>query len=257
MCEMLAISANRKLKINSFLREFYMRSDAHPNGWGLALFDGHNVSVEREPVKAKNSLYLKNRLSANITSYGAMAHIRKATIGHVEYENTHPFVEKDESGRTWVLMHNGTIFESSVLDAYQYKQAGSTDSERILLYLVDQINKKILDDMNFFDVNERFRTVDVVICRIAPENKLNLIIFDGEYLYVHKNDSDTLYKKDIPGGVMVATHAIDEGEWTEIPNNQLFVYKNGECVYTGQKHPFTYIENEEQTKLLYLGYAEL
>ena len=56
---------------------------------------------------------------------------------------------------------------------------------------------------------------------------------------------------------MVATHAIDEGEWTEIPNNQLFVYKNGECVYTGQKHPFTYIENEEQTKLLYLGYAEL
>ena len=142
MCEMLAISANRKLKINSFLREFYLRSDAHPNGWGLALFDGHNMSVEREPVKAKNSLYLKNRLSANIIAYGAMAHIRKATIGHVEYENTHPFVEKDESGRTWVLMHNGTIFESSVLDAYQYKQAGSTDSERILLYLVD-LKKKI------------------------------------------------------------------------------------------------------------------
>ena len=186
-----------------------------------------------------------------------MAHIRRATIGHVEYENTHPFVRKDESGRKWVLMHNGTIFDSPVISAYQYTQVGTTDSERILMYLVDQINKKILDDMNFFDVNERFKTVEGVILRLAPENKLNLVINDGEYLYVHKNEVGTLYIKETRDGAFFATHPLDADEWKELPENQLFVYKNGECVFRGQKHSFTFVEDEEKTKLLYLGFSEL
>ena len=257
MCELLAVSSGRKIKVNTLLKTFFDRSDEHPNGWGLAILDGNNVSLEREPVKAKNSLYLKNRLSANIVTSNLLAHIRKATVGDVDYENTHPFVTKDESGRTWVLMHNGTIFDSPVISAYQYRQIGSTDSERVLLYLVDQVNKKILDDMNFFDVNERFKTVESVIARLSPENKLNLVIHDGEYLYVHKNDVGTLFMKEVPGGVIFATYPLDNEDWTEAPDNQLLVYKDGECVYKGHKHSYTYEENEEQTKLLYLGFSGL
>ena len=234
MCELLAVSSGRKIKVNALLKTFFDRSDEHPNGWGLAILDGNNVSLEREPVKAKNSLYLKNRLSANIVTSNLLAHIRN-----------------------WVLMHNGTIFDSPVISAYQYRQIGSTDSERVLLYLVDQVNKKILDDMNFFDVNERFKTVESVIAKLSPENKLNLVIHDGEYLYVHKNDVGTLFMKEVPGGVIFATHPLDNEDWTEAPDNQLLVYKDGECVYKGHKHSYTYEENEEQTKLLYLGFSGL
>ncbi len=257
MCELLAISANRKIKMNKLLKTFFDRSVNHPNGWGMAIYDGHNVSVEREPVKAKNSLYLRNRLSSTIMTSNMMAHIRKATVGDEEYENTHPFMKKDESGRTWTLMHNGTIFESPVISAYQYKQTGTTDSERVLLYLVDQINIKIMDDMNFFDVNERFRTVESVIKKLSPENKLNLIINDGEYLYIHKNDPGTLHVKEFRGGVIFATVPLDDDEWTEVTDNRLLVYKDGECVYRGEKHSYSYEENEENTRLLYLGYAAL
>ena len=257
MCEFFAVSLNRKIKLNSWLEAFFQRSSEHPNGWGLAIFDDNNVSVEREPVKARNSLYLRNRLSSAIVASNLMAHIRMATIGHVEYENTHPFISKDESGRKWVLMHNGTIFDSPVISAYQYRQVGTTDSERILLYLVDQINKKILDDMNFFDVNERFRTVEAVITRLAPENKLNLIINDGEYLYVHKNEVGTLHMKETAEGVFFATHPLDDGKWEEVPDNQLLVYKNGECVFRGQKHGYTYVEDKEKTRLLFLGFSGL
>ena len=257
MCELLALSANRKIKMNKLLNAFFDRSNEHPNGWGLAVFDGNHVSIEREPVKARNSLYLRNRLSSVVLATDLLAHIRKATVGQVEYENTHPFTAKDVSGRTWTLIHNGTIFESPVISAYQYKQPGTTDSERILLYLVDQINKKIIDDMNFFDVNERFKTVEAVIEKLAPENKLNLIIHDGEYLYVHKNDPGTLYQKVFSGGEIFATHPLDDGEWTEFDDNRLEVYKKGQCVYRGRKHSFTYVEKEENIKLLYLGFSGL
>ena len=122
MCELFGISANRKVKLDGFLKRFFDHSEEHPNGWGIAFLDHQNVSVEKEPVRARDSLYLRNRLSGRIESSKMMAHIRKATIGEISFDNTHPFVKRDESGRMWVLVHNGTIFESKELSPYQYKQ---------------------------------------------------------------------------------------------------------------------------------------
>ena len=257
MCELFAVSAGRKVKVNSMLGEFFSHSVEHRNGWGIAIFDGLNVSVEREPIQASKSQYLKNRLTARFEVENMMAHIRKATIGAVEFNNSHPFIKKDESGRTWTLIHNGTIFESPVLSPYQYKQEGSTDSERILLYLVDQVNRRFMDDLNLFDVNERMKLVDQVIRRLAPENKLNLIIYDGEYMYIHKNAPGTLYIKEEVNRAVVSTVPLDKSDWSEVPDNQLLVYKSGNLVYTGIKHSFTYKDDPEKLKSLYLGYSEL
>ena len=71
-----------------------------------------------------------------------MAHIRLATIGDVDYENCHPFVKRDCGGRVWTLIHNGTIFNCPLLDGYVHRQEGSTDSERIFLYLIDCIDNE-------------------------------------------------------------------------------------------------------------------
>ena len=76
--------------------------------------------LRRNPYRAVDSLYLKNRLTGRIETARCMAHISKATVGDVSFSNTHPFIKRDESGRTWVLVHNGTIFDSPVLSAYQY-----------------------------------------------------------------------------------------------------------------------------------------
>ena len=160
MCELFGVSANRKIKVNSLLKEFFSHSSEHPNGWGIAVFDGNNVSIEREPVKAGNSLYLRNRLTARFEVSNMLAHIRRATVGTEMYTNTHPFSKTDESGRTWTLIHNGTIFESPQLSPYQYKQEGTTDSERILLYIVEHVNRRFLEDFSLFDVTAR--------CRMLP-----------------------------------------------------------------------------------------
>ena len=148
MCELFGITANRKIRINSLLKKFFEHSVEHRNGWGLAFLDDYSVSVEKEPVRAIDSLYLKSRLTGKIDTSRFMAHIRRATVGDVCFDNTHPFIKRDEAGRTWVLVHNGTIFESPYLDQYHHRQNGSTDSERILLYIVDQMNRQYRDGLH-------------------------------------------------------------------------------------------------------------
>ncbi|MBR6402002.1 MAG: class II glutamine amidotransferase [Eubacterium sp.] len=257
MCELFGISANRKVKLNKLLKHFFEHSSEHPNGWGMAFLDDYNISIEKEPVRARDSLYLKNRLTGRLESGRMMAHIRRATVGDICFDNTHPFTARDESGRTWVLVHNGTIFNAPVLSPYQYKQHGDTDSERILLYIIDHVNRVFLRELNSFDVNERVRLLEQIIRTLAQGNKLNILLYDGDYFYVHKNEAGTLFKSERPGSVMFSTHPLSDEGWEELPQNQLLVYKDGELIHTGTQHEFTYVQNEEDMKMLYLGYAGL
>ena len=257
MCELFAVSAGEKVRVTELLKEFFSHSREHSNGWGIAVFEHGVQNVEREPVRASASSYLKSRLAAGFEVTAMMAHIRKATMGHVEYRNTHPVVKRDESGRTWTLIHNGTVFEPGVLNPYVHRQEGTTDSERILLYLVDRINENLEDALGSFDVNERFRVAEDVVRILAPGNKLNLVFSDGEYLYVHKNAPGTLYILEDGKGVFFSTRPLGKGDWNEVPQNQLLIYKDGQRIHVGAMHTGTYVENEEQIRMLYLEYAGL
>ena len=59
MCELFGVTANRRVKINDLLKRFFEHSTEHRNGWGLAFLDDNSVSIEKEPVKASDSLYLE------------------------------------------------------------------------------------------------------------------------------------------------------------------------------------------------------
>lgn len=257
MCEILGLTAKRKIKMNGLLETFYSHSEEHRNGWGLALFDEELFSIDREPKKAVDSLYLKGKLKNNIETSRCIAHIRKATIGDVNEDNTHPFSVYDASGRRWVLAHNGTIFDSEVLAPYQYTQVGTTDSERILLYIVDQINKACESGCRKLNKYDRIHIVEEAIKAIVPGNKVNLIIYDGELFYVHKNEPGTLYEKYFESGVMLSTVPLEAVGWQEFAQNRLMVYCDGEPVYEGEKHDNTYIHDEEKMKLLYFAYSGL
>lgn len=257
MCELLGVTTKRKIRINGMLETFFSHSVDHRNGWGLALLDEDRFSIDKEPIKAIDSSYLKRILSGSIETSKCIAHIRQATIGEVNINNTHPFSRNDASGRRWVLAHNGTIFDSEVLAPYQYKQAGTTDSERILLYIVDSINKRYQNGSHALSEEERIDTVEDVIKAIVPDNKVNLMINDGELLYVHKNEPGTLYEKNVDEGMIFCTVPLESSGWHEFAQNQLRVYDNGDLVYTGEKHNSTYIHDEEKMKLLYFAYSGL
>ena len=157
----------------------------------------------------------------------------------------------------WVLAHNGTIFDSEVLAPYQYLQDGTTDSERILLYIVDKMNKYYKQNGEQPDADQRVRIVDDVIREITPGNKVNLMLCDGELFYVHKNEAGTLYFKETDGSVIFSTQSLGPDGWTETAQNRLLVYKDGELFYAGRPHDHTYIHDEEKMKLLYFEYSGL
>ncbi len=257
MCELFGVTAKNRIKVTGLLDTFFSHSADHRNGWGLVYLDVPPAIIHKEPQRATNSRTLRELLEKDTETAACIAHIRKATIGEEHSRNTHPFEGTDESGRRWTLAHNGTVFDADILAPYQYKQKGETDSERILLYIIDEVNKNTSEGNSEASDISRFKVVEEAVKKLAHGNKLNLLIHDGEYLYVHKNEAGTLFKKEGKDTTYFATVPLEEEGWTEFPGNRLSVYKDGRSVYIGEEHENTYVHNEENMKLLYLAFSGL
>lgn len=257
MCEILGISFEKNVCINDCLKAFYSHSNNHPHGWGLALADKNNINIEKEPVQATKSRYLRERLSQPIITKTALAHIRYATIGNIEYKNCHPYSKTDNSSRRWTLIHNGTIFDYPPLCKFLKKQTGDTDSERILLYIVEQINNAQKATKNPLNASERFSLLDSIVTDMSKENKLNLLIFDGEYMYAHTNYADSLHYLESEYGVVFSTLPLSDDCWKNLPMNTLFAFKDGRLAFSGTNHKNEFFDNEETLKYLYQIFSDL
>lgn len=283
MCELFGISALNEIDTSPWLQMFFTHCDKNPHGWGIARFQQNPSgragygTLEKEPVKADRSRYLKERLRQGMRAFTLLAHIRQATIGSLDYNNTHPFQKTDDSGRCWTLAHNGTVFEEAALRRYIGLQEGQTDSERILFYLVDRINlaleKKLrqipppedspgtgCSHLPSLTVQERCRIIDETVSSLAPGNKLNLLLFDGEVLYAHTNQPDTLHRCVIGDAVLFATVPFMTGysaRWENLPFTSLCAWKDGRQIYQGLPHNHAYVEDPEKIRSLMMVYAAL
>ena len=257
MCELFGYIGTKKRRLTGDLEEFFSHSKDHPDGWGIAKFDDEELDIEKEPLPAFKSKRLRNVLDNEIESSIMLAHIRLATIGYDEYENSHPFWGFDDSGRMWTLIHNGTIFEGDVLSPFLYCQKGSTDSERLFLYLLKKINEAIDKKGEPLDPAERFDVINDIVRELSPSNKLNLIIYDGEQMYVHSNCRNTLFMREDEDGITFSTNPLSKGMWKLHPFTMLAAYKDGKRVMIGESHDNEYIPDEKSIRALYLAYAGL
>ena len=257
MCELLGISAKRSISATALLDSFYQHSVAHPHGWGLAVFFRDGVSVEKEPERAVDSRYLRSRLSRGVECSALFAHIRYATVGRIEAPNCHPFVWDDQSGRTWTLVHNGTLFESGPTAAFVAQQEGSTDSERLLLYIVSRMNRALSASGGALEDEQRFALMDEIIQEMVPGNKLNLMVCDGAYQYIHYNCPGTLFQWQDGEKTIFATAPTLYTDWVPAERNRLLVYRQGEQVWRGTPHPWDFREEEHDMSSLYGAFAEL
>ena len=267
MCQIFAYNGVDRIQLNQLLREFFSHSNLHPNGWGLAVLQGIQANIEREALCANKSGYLKWRLEEPVTGETVLAHIRYATIGNVELKNCHPFTGFDMDGRRWTLIHNGTIFEYPPMNAYVRMQRGDTDSERILLFLLDRMNEER-------ERKGRPLASEELTAEMSEGNKLNLLLYDGELLYGHTNLEGSLYFHHGAYGVVVSTEPLVEGsivltdggqgerrliqdDWQQMPLTRLVAYKGGCLLYTGREHGHEYHEDPEAVSRLYLAFSNL
>jgi glutamine amidotransferase len=197
-------------------------------------------------------------LAHGFTAQNAFAHLRYATVGDIETTNVHPFACRDNGGREWVLMHQGTLFDFDGANGYFHTQTGSTDSERILLYLVDKINIAEKAQGRPLGKAQRFDLLETVIREMAPGNKINLAIYDGEQIYLHSNYANSLYLHRENDTLFFCTVPLTQARaWDKLPLNTLFALQDGEIVRSGTPHNSTYMDTEDDIRRLYEVYANL
>ena len=119
-----------------------VQSREHPDGWGLGWYAGRVPQVVRSLTAAHGDEDFEE-VSSFVTASTIVAHIRKASIGRVALENTHPF----EWG-PWLFAHNGTVpeweksraaVEAEIDPALREKLRGETDSERCFLVFLTRL----------------------------------------------------------------------------------------------------------------------
>lgn len=247
MCELFAFSGRHEENLTPYLIKFFSHSDRNPHGWGIADLHGP-VGIEKEPKKANDSRFLPHIIKELLPTDLLMAHIRLGTVGAMNYDNCHPFELSDASGQSWTFMHNGTIFHSDVLGKFQKDQKGTTDSERIFLYIISEINELHDGHPEEASKEEKYSVIERITTELAPGNKLNMMLSDGEDLYIHSNMKGTLYFRPLGSGTLFATVPLDNEEWTLLEQRRLMVFSNGECVYKGTKHEGSY-ETTDPSKL--------
>ena len=148
MCQLLGMNCNVPTDICFSFTGFHQRggrTDEHRDGWGIAFYEGPGCRVYLDTKPAAESPVATLVREYPIRSLNVIAHIRKATVGSIALENTHPFV-REMWGRYWCFAHNGTVQDLPVLapDA-RYRPVGATDSERAFCLLLETLYRRFPD----------------------------------------------------------------------------------------------------------------
>lgn len=255
MCELFAYSSKKNHDITKELKGFYARSVNQPNGWGLAEFDDvGRMCMHKYPERAIDSKLLPRLIGEGIGRKRVLAHIRYATVGSINVNNCHPFVAYDSTGREWTMIHNGTVFNGTALLKYFNLQDGETDSERLLLYLMDLIDEATRRRGHPLDRDERFDVIESMLASNADRNKLNLFLYDGEQFYVHANNAPAQlhYTEDTTPGdeaLMFATVPYTDADWQPVPQTQLIAFRDGRFTRFGKNHHVAFHSDYYRIKL--------
>ena len=153
---------------NSVLRQ----SEEHDSGWGSAYYSEGAPGVRRfaHAAHADDSFDEVTTGRAQLI----MVHVRRATIGGLKLENTHPF-----SRGPYTYCHNGTIIKASLLEPLaDTPPAGDTDSERFF--------NMLMTGFDHDDVIASLRRAVETVCDTCRFSALNFLFCDGRRMYAYR-----------------------------------------------------------------------
>jgi glutamine amidotransferase len=157
------------------------RTDHHADGWGIAFYEGLGCRLFIDTAPAAESPVATLVRTYPIRSLNVIAHIRKATVGQIGLENTHPFM-REMWGRYWTFAHNGTLerFALPRRGERRYRPVGTTDSEAAFCHLLETLREAFPDG----DATpaELYPMVKGVADELAGHGDLNFLLSDGRML---------------------------------------------------------------------------
>lgn len=251
MCELFAANAKRPQTLNAPLTTFFGNSVMHPHGWGLAVRDAQGaIDLHKGPERAIDAPECRRALATPVNATHVLAHIRYATKGRISPDNCHPFIGHDVTGAEWAFIHNGSIFHPEAIERFMGQAKGQSDSERVLLYLMDALDAAARRGVRDFD--GRLSVLADALGTLAPGNKVNVILDDGEFTYVYTDTADdTLYCKQGDQSALFCTEPLDAEGWQAVPKCRLLAYRDGSPVAASERRGELYhLDMEELTAFL-------
>lgn len=184
MCQLLAMNCNTPTDIVFSFEGFRRRAgltDSHSDGFGIAFFEGKGVRVFRDNRPAALSPIADCVKQYNIKSLNVIAHIRKATQGSVNIENTHPFI-RELWGENWVFAHNGNLKNLPELSSQFYQPIGSTDSEAAFCFIAEFLKNRFAHKP---EESQLFGAIQEVTNVLAQYGTFNFVLSNGEWMIAH------------------------------------------------------------------------
>lgn len=261
MCELLALSANTPTDICFSFKGFMPRGGEigpHGDGWGIGFYEGKAVRSFLDVTSASTSALAMFLAENPIKSESIICHIRQANVGHVNLENTHPFV-REVWGRHWLFAHNGQMPEVKKWKLRYYQPVGTTDSEHAFCWLLDEIlsnfDQPPVIGMAFY------RFLHSRMLMLSALGVCNIILSDSERIYAFCTTKLQWIQRKAPFGltqlkdqdvkvdfstqttnndkvVVIATEPLTDHEtWTSLSTGQLAVFEKGEQISLFDAHP--------------------
>ncbi len=151
MCELFALSSRLPATVSLSLKtlaEHGGGSAPHADGWGIAYYREGDARLIKDTSAAHDSDWVRFVQSRGLSSTTIISHIRKATRGGAQLQNTHPFA-RELGGQMHVLAHNGTlkgVHDHPDFVLGRFRPIGDTDSEHAFCNLLARMEGLWLSD---------------------------------------------------------------------------------------------------------------
>jgi glutamine amidotransferase len=253
MCQLLGMNCNVPTDIVFSFTGFHHRGGRtaeHADGWGIAFYEDRGCRLFIDTKPAAQSPVAQLVRSYPIRSLNVIAHIRKATVGSVALQNTHPFM-REMWGRYWTFAHNGTL-KGFVLpwgNDRRYRPVGTTDSEAAFCHILETLRIAFPDGAP--SEAALLETVQDIARELRSLGEFNFLLSDGERLFAqcttrlayivrqapfaraHLIDED--YEVDFSlvttprdrVAVVATTPLTDNEAWTSIEPGELVMFRDG------------------------------
>jgi len=206
MCQLLGMNCNVPTDICFSFEGFSRRggeTDEHKDGWGVSFFEGKGCRTFMDINPSAESVVSELVKHYPIKSLNVIAHIRKASVGAITLENTHPFV-RELWGEYWVFAHNGDLIDFQPELSGCFLPVGNTDSELAFCSILEMLKCK-------FSEKPGLDQLYAALCRqarkISAHGIFNFLISNGEFMFAHC--SNNLY-------YLVRSHPFSEAQLKDL-----------------------------------------
>ncbi|MDO4222943.1 MAG: class II glutamine amidotransferase [Acinetobacter sp.] len=281
MCQLLGMNCATPTDITFSFRGFSQRAGItsdHADGFGIAFFEDKACRLFVDNQSAVASPIAELIRNYPIKSRNVIAHIRKATQGVINLENSHPFM-RELWGRHWIFAHNGDLKDFHPTLSGVFQPVGNTDSELAFCYLLDTLVQRFghtepsLDDI--FDV------LAEISPQVAEFGTFNFILSNGKAMFSYATTKLHWLVREYPFKpaqlidldvevdfsqvttpedrvAVITTEPLTKNEvWTSYQAGEMILFRDGQAVRHGMTRVERLIREAENPALKRITAADI